>query len=349
MEKNTPGNMEKAFADADEAFRQFDETRAASAHDALAAQQAVDERIAATRESDDADISAERAGFTAAPAPTLPQVDGNAFRPKSFYAPGAMTFGPRDPEEAALSAKTIEARKRAAATPVADRKTITADATPTADFDTAAATRVSEIDNNECLYRLARIFDVPEIKPREMLRNLALVTINRDQYTLPTDRDADILTTTANIAVVAKGLFEFQNDRVTPADALESAICVMNDRTSYPHGVSLKGSMEQRYMLMLAAREVGLDVANPVTESDLDEEVRLHIEIDFYRHLATTDTTPLASLHSPAAAAAEDAEEPLLEQADRDRLADILGNVVPGDERAAPAPSTRHPSPVTKL
>lgn len=141
---------------------------------------------------------------------------------------------------------------------------------------------VSEEDNNACLARLAEILALQQIENRAMLRNLELVKEGREKYTLPADKTAELIHTTANTAVVAKGLFEFQDETaLSAADALEAAVVVKNDAASYPHGVELRGNPRDRYMLMLAANHMGLKVTNPVDDSMLAPEERAQIEMQF--------------------------------------------------------------------
>lgn len=141
---------------------------------------------------------------------------------------------------------------------------------------------VSEEDNNACLARLAEILELQQIEYRAMLRNLELVKEGREKYTLPADKTAELIHTTTNTAVVAKGLFEFQDETVlSAADALEAAAMVKNDAASYPHGVELRGNPRDRYMLMLAANHMGLKVTNPVDDAMLAPEERAQIEMQF--------------------------------------------------------------------
>ncbi|MBI2233752.1 MAG: hypothetical protein HYU57_01890 [Micavibrio aeruginosavorus] len=270
--------------------------------DVLAAQIALDAKNEAKAEEDE----------KAAKALARPSYDTSGY----IYNP--PTFGPRDPDTARLSAKTIEARRLAsqkpgfaAATPKhasydtsgykysepvvtmdlsglpqykGDEKAQTSAETAAATEPVAAPQKrgVSEEDNNACLARLAEILELQQIEHRAMLRNLELVKEGREKYTLPAGKTAELIHTTANTAVVAKGLFEFQDETaLSAADALEAAVVVKNDAASYPHGVELRGNPRDRYMLMLAANHMGLKVTNPVDDAMLAPEERAQIEMQF--------------------------------------------------------------------
>lgn len=197
---------------------------------------------------------------------------------------------------------------------------------------------ISEEDNKTCLTRLATVFELDNMRHTALLRNLALVQDHQGQYALPDDRDAAVVKTTTNIALVAKGLIAFQEEgHVKASDALEGAVLVLNDKASYPHGVELTGNIRDRYMLMLAAQKVNLTVANPVDIADLDAETRHDIEAEFCLHLVMNNEAMTAFTAEAEAAPTSDT----LTEADTGRVNDLVsGKTTPQQ----PAPKTPAPA-----
>lgn len=213
---------------------------------------------------------------------------------------------------------------------------VAAAAPDTEETETSAPAGVSKEDNDACLARLMAVLELQEIQHRALLRNLALA--QNAPLALTAGRNAAIVNTTSNTALIEKGLVEFQGQgRVKAADALEGALVVLNDKASYPHGVELTGNMRDRYMLMLAMRMVKADmsVTNPVADEDLDPQTKRDVEAEFAMYLVTHKDI-LLTLHPQAAAQ----EEEKLPAGDVAQVNDLLGGDS-AEEQAAPASKTK--------
>ncbi len=201
--------------------------------------------------------------------------------------------------------------------------------------ETPAPASVSKEDNDACLARLMAVLELQEIQNRALLRNLTLA--QNAPLALTAGRNAAIVNTTSNTALIEKGLVEFQGQgRVKAADALEGALVVLNDKASYPHGVALTGNMRDRYMLMLAMRMVNADmsVTNPVADEDLDPQTKRDVEAEFAMYLVTHKDI-LLTLHTQTAAQ----EEEKLPASDVAQVNDLLGGDS-AEEQAVPANKT---------